>query len=123
MTPEEIIKKSSWASGTDPDANWKTIDAVVKHGGGKLLRHKNSVLFLGGIPNQRAYFSCHFYSTDSPVETKTNGAALFNEVKQIKGIERVYGNTKDQNIIRLMRLVGVDVMPSDLPQYTWMSEI
>ena len=122
MTPEEIIKKGSKAIGNDPDKNWRAVDALVKHKVGKIIQQGNSVLFLHAIPKHPYYFACHFYSVASPTEVKTNGIELLKDIKKMHAIKRVYGNTKDNKIIKLLRLVGVTVNKSDLPEYTWMTE-
>ena len=41
----------------------------------------------------------------------------------MKGVQNVYGDTDNKQLLDLLRHLGVDVLESNLEGYTWMAKV
>jgi hypothetical protein len=120
MTPEEIITKDATKRGLDPAQSVNNIAALIQKHSATLLHHGDSLLLLRGIGKKSV--ELHLFTEDSPLSLLK---ALKVFIKNIRhsSLDKVYGNADNEGIIRLLQKAGVDILPSDLPQYNWMAKV
>lgn len=118
MTPTEIITQNIKAIGKNPAPVLQWLSKLLKGKKAVLLRHGDSVLVLNQIGHQQA--ELHLFTTDKPMALMQ---ALKDFVKKIKDsdLERVYGKADNQQIVKALGAVGVNVQNSDKPKYNWMA--
>lgn len=94
---------------------------LTQSGKGIILQSQNTVLLLIAIGEGLA--ELHIYSVDKPAGI---GAAMKDFEQKIRSsdLERVYGSAPlNSQIMRLMGMMGYQVMKSDKPNYTWMANV
>jgi hypothetical protein len=118
MTPTEIITQNIKAIGRNPAPVLQWLAKLLKTKKAVLLRHGDSLLVLNKIDQQQA--ELHLFTMDKPMALMQ---ALKDFVKKIKDsdLERVYGKADNQQIIKALGAVGVNVQESDKPKYNWMA--
>lgn len=118
MTPTEIITQNIKAIGKNPAPVLRWLAKLLKTKKAVLLRHGESVLVLNQIGPQQA--ELHLFTADKPMALMQ---ALKDFVKKIKDsdLERVYGKADNQQIVKALGAVGVNVQESDKPKYNWMA--
>lgn len=118
MTPTEIITQNIKAIGKNPAPVLRWLAQLLKTKKAVLLRHGESVLVLNQIGPQQA--ELHLFTADKPMALMQ---ALKDFVKKIKdsNLERVYGKADNQQIVKALGAVGVNVQESDKPKYNWMA--
>jgi len=117
MTPSEIIRKDSEKRGIDVDTVLQGVNALIQGNAAILLQENNSIALLHNLGDNRV--DVHFFTVDSPVTMASSIARIFTKIQDSE-IEKVYGKADNEQIIRLMRSVGVNTQDSDLPEYNWM---
>ena len=50
-------------------------------------------------------------------------AAFVKAIRNMEGVQSVYGDTDNQQLLGLLKHLGVDVQNSDLENYTWMAKV
>lgn len=99
------------------------VHAILKRGG-LLLSQGNTVLLLQKI--SPAVYATHLFTQDPPL-TLSKALVTFFRQMESKGVHRLYGKADNQEIIGLLKQLGqregVQVMPSDNPDYNWMIEL
>jgi hypothetical protein len=121
MTPTEIVANDPETQKAGAAKVLAGMSKVLKSGLGMLLRSQNTVLFLIAIEKNVA--ELHIYSVDKPAAI---GAAMKDFEKKIvdSELERVYGSAPlNSPIMRLMSMMGFQVLKSDKPNYTWMANV
>ena len=97
------------------------ISKLTQSGRAIILQSQNTVLVLIAIGEGLA--ELHIYSVDKPAGI---GAAMKDFEQKIRSsdLKRVYGSASlDSQIIRLMKIMGYQVMESDKPNYRWMANV
>jgi len=74
------------------------------------------------IGKSKSEFQVHLFTVDSPVGLVRSVKAIVAQIEQVPGLERVYGDAKDKQVIQMLRTAGVAVQKSDKPKFTWMAE-
>ena len=109
--------------GINPEHVLVGVHAIVKRGG-LVLNQGNTVLVLQKIAP--AVFAAHLFTQDPPLSLSKALVTFFHQM-QGKGIHRIYGDADNQEIIGLLKQLGqregVQVLPSDNPDYNWMIEL
>ena len=121
MTPTQIIANDPETQKAGANKVLAGIDKIVKSGLGIILRSQNTVLLLIAIEKNVA--ELHIYSVDKPTAI---GTAMKDFEKKIvdSELERVYGSAPlNSPIMRMMGMMGYQVMKSDKPNYTWMANV
>jgi len=120
MTPSQIITQDAKNNNVNPQQVLQTTLAQIKSGMSILLHQNNSVLTVTRLGNGKAML--HLFTLDPPLTLRHS---LSNFIKQIKSseIKVVYGDTMNQQLLALLKKVGVDVQKSNLPKFTWMAEV
>ena len=121
MTPSEIIANDPESKKAGPVKVLASIAKLTASGEAILLRSKNTVLLVIKIAPETA--ELHLYSVDSPVAI---GMAMkdFHDKLVKSDVKRVYGSAPAGSpIVRLMRMMGFEMMESDNPKYSWMGNV
>ena len=97
------------------------INALVESGQAIVLQKNNSVLVV--IRLAPGVVEVHLYTVDNPIPLAA-AIRFFHERLVESDIQRVYGTTpRTPEIINLMQSVGIQVLPSDDPDYSWMANV
>lgn len=121
MTPSEIIANDPATQKVGAAKVLTAISRLLKSGQGIILQRRNTVLLLIAIDKYTA--ELHIYSVDKPVAV---GVAMKHFAQKIvdSELKRVYGSAPlDSPVMRLMGLMGFQVMKSDKPNYSWMANV
>ena len=123
MKPSDVITMDAQKRGLNPEHVLVGVHAIVKRGG-LVLNQGNTVLVLQKIAP--AVFAAHLFTQDPPLSLSKALVTFFHQM-QGKGIHRIYGDADNQEIIGLLKQLGqregVQVLPSDNPDYNWMIEL
>jgi hypothetical protein len=123
MKPSEIILQDSERNGVDGQQLLNGIAAAVKSEQSILLQENDSVLVLSHIQGNPRNFSLHLFTVDAPLTLAKSITSFIKKIRDMEGGQNVYGNTDNQQLLALLKRLGVDVLDSDLEGYTWMAEI
>lgn len=120
MTPSEIIDKDAERMGYDAEIVKRKIARALKSGAGILLRSNESLLLLLALNAEDA--ELHLYTADTPL---TMAKSLKDFIQKIRAsnLKRVYGSGDVPQILAMLKKFGVDVQPSNLPNYRWMANV
>jgi hypothetical protein len=121
MTPSEIIANDPETQKAGADKVLVGISKLIKSGQGIILQSRNTVLLVIAIGKDKA--ELHLYSVDKPAAI---GVAMktFHQKLVDSQLKRVYGSAPlNSPIIRLMGMMGFEMMKSDNPKYTWMVNV
>lgn len=122
MTPQEILVADAERNGKMPGAVMGGVAMAMDKRGAQLLHDNKSVVILEPIEKSKSDFQVHLFTADSPVGLVRSVQAMVNQIKQIPNLERVYGDTKDKQVIQMLKTAGVSVQNSDKSQFTWMAK-
>lgn len=120
MTPTEIITKDIQAHGHNPAPVLRWVGANVKSKNAILLRHGDSILMVNKIKPHEA--ELHLFTVETPIALMGSVKDFFDKLKQ-SDLKRAYGKADNPQILKMLRMAGVDVLKSDKPKYNWMMEI
>ena len=122
MTPQEVIAEDAQRVGARPGAALHYVSIAVDKRKAIILHDNKSVLLLDPIDEERSKYAVHLFTADSPVGIVRSLKNLYPDVFGVYGLEYIYGNTKDPQVIRMVRNAGVNVLKSDDPKFTWMAK-
>jgi hypothetical protein len=122
MTPVEILSAEAERNGKRPGALLHGISVAIDERNAVLLHDAGSVVLLDPIDKSRKKYSVHLATVDSPMGVVRSVQKLRPKIFSTPGLEWIYGDTKDQQVIRMLRTAGYQVLKSDDPNYTWMAK-
>jgi len=120
MKASEIIIADSVKRNIDPQKTLLSIREMTANNSAVLLQENNSVLLVRKVDPTSA--EIHLFTEDTPLTLAKSVIGFIKRGKQL-GIQTVYGKADNQGIVELMKRVGLNVEPSDLPQYNWKANI
>ena len=123
MTPSEIILQDSQQNGVDGQRILQGLASSIKNKQSLLLQENDSVLVLTHMSDKPHNFSLHLFTADSPLTLAKSISVFIKKIRDMEGGQNVYGNTDNQQLLALLKRLGVDVLDSDLEGYTWMAEV
>jgi hypothetical protein len=94
------------------------IHGYLSNRNASILQHGDTVLVVIKIDPYDV--EVHLYTQDKPMAIVKSVKHFMEEIKA-SHIKRVYGKADNQNIVSLMKTVGVKIRNSDRPQYNWMA--
>ena len=120
MNADEIILQDAQSSGIDGQTLLQGIKQSLASGESMALRSGNSILILKRIGEGAA--ALHLFTADSGVGV---ARAVQDFIRKIRAsdIHEVYGQADNPEILRLLQMMGVQVMESDVPEYNWKAEV
>lgn len=120
MKPSEIILKDAERNGYDGKNAVTAISMMVKNKVATLLQAGNSVLLLRRLDNGGA--ELHLFTVDSPLSVAKALKHFIGIIRQTN-LTAVYGKADNQEVLQLLKRLGVEVEESDLPEYNWMARV
>jgi hypothetical protein len=122
MTPSQIILQDKYSQADNPKKVLASVGQIIEDGNGVLLQKNNSVLFL--IRLGEGNVELHLYTVDPP---QALAKAIDYFIKKIKDsdMKKVYFPKLkgDDKIIDVVRMYGIDVQKSDIPEYAYMAKV
>ena len=118
MTPSEIIRADAIERGLDPAKVLTYVAAMLKQQKVLMLQKNNSVLILQRIEDNNA--SLHLFTEDSPL-TLAKSIKYFIDKIAASDLRAVYGKADNEQIVEMLRRLGVEIQESDNPRYNWMA--
>jgi len=116
MKPTEIIAEDAKRNGVDPAPILDKMSRSIKSGSGILLQSGNTVLILRRFSKGLA--ELHLFTTDSPMTMIKALREFIAKIKQ-SDLTAVYGKADNEQILQVLRSLGVNVQESDIPGYNW----
>lgn len=123
MKPSEIIVQDANRHGVNGDQLLRGIAAQIQSGKTFMMNANDSVLTLTKIGDESNSFALHLFTLDSPLTLAKSLNIFIKTIRNIPGAQSVYGDTDNQQILNLLKRLGVDVLNSDLDGFTWMARI
>lgn len=120
MNADEIILQEAQEAGVNGRALLQGIKKDLAAGNSQVLRAGNSVLVLKRIGNGAALL--HLFTTDNGIGVARAVQDFIQKIRQ-SDIKVVYGQAENQQILKLLGMLGVNVQESDLPEYNWRAEV
>ena len=123
MKPSEIIVKDAERNGIDGQQLLQGIAYNVKKGNAKIMQSGNSVLTMQRMGDKSHAFSLHLFTLDEPLSLAKSLTSFIKTIRNMKGVQNVYGDTDNKQLLALLNRLGVDVQDSNLSGYTWMAKV
>ena len=120
MTPSQIITAEAQQRGVDPKPVLQSTLAQVNSGHTVMLQENNSLLLVTRLGDGRAMV--HLSTVDSPLALRSTLAGFLKKLKNSE-IKVIYGDTLNEQLLKLMKKIGFDVEKSNLPKFTWMAKV
>ena len=123
MKASEIILQDSERNGVDGQQLLNGIASQIKNNQAAIIHKNNSVLTMSHIGSQPRSFALHLFTLDSPLTLAKSLTSFVKTIRQMEGVQSVYGDTDNKQLLDLLRHLGVDVLESNLEGYTWMAKV
>jgi len=120
MKATEIILADAQKRGVDARKALGLISNAVKQKKAILMQEGNTVVLLTKISDGAA--EVHLFTQDGVMALSAALTALIKRGMGL-GIKTIYGKADNQQIIELMKKVGLNVVGSDLPKYNWKADV
>lgn len=120
MNGDEIILQDAAEHGVDGQSLLAGIKRQLQSGEATMLRSGNSLLILRRLGDGNA--ELHLFTVDSGVGVARAVKDFIDKIRA-SDIQAVYGNADNTQILSLLKMFGVEVGDSDLPQYNWRAEV
>jgi len=120
MKPSEIIKADAVERGLDPDRVLRNILILLRNKDAIMLQKNNSILIVQKLRGNNA--TLHLFTEDSPLAL-AKAITYFMETIKASDLRAVYGKADNDEIVSLMRRIGVPVKESDQAAFNWMAFI
>jgi len=121
LPASQIILNDKFSQNDGAEGVIQGISALVESGDAVLLQNNNSILVV--IKLEPGVVEVHLYTVDNPIPL-ASAIRFFHDRLVESDIKRVYGTTpRTPEIINLMQSVGIQVLPSDNPDYSWMANV
>jgi hypothetical protein len=125
MKASEIIKKDCEKHGADPARTLIAIQELMKKGRVILLHKNNSVLAL--IRLDDSAYETHLFTEDTPLKLSQSMLKFFELIKNMAGINTIYGQADNPQIINLLKSLAkkekTTIEQPDRSGYNWMISI
>jgi len=122
MTPSEIILRDKYSQEDGPKKVLATIRSIVDSGNGILLQKNNSLLFL--VRLGEGDVELHLYTVDPP-QFLASSIQYFIEKIRNSDLKKVYFPKPrgGEQIIKMLKMYGIDIQKSDRPRYSYMAKV
>ena len=121
MTPQEVVIQDCERTGHRVGAVMYGIARAVDNGA-KIFHDNKSVVVLEPIEKSEGDFQVHLFTVDSPSGLVRSIQKIVAQIQAVPNLNRVYGNAKDPQVIKMLRTAGVAVQKPDKDGFTWMAE-
>jgi hypothetical protein len=124
MKASEIIKADSEARGVNPTKTLVSIQYILMHKLGFILKKHDTVLLVAKISDH--VYETHLFTTDSALTLSKAMVSIYHDLKKLK-VKKIYGKADNSQIINLLKKLAVhehtEVLDSDRPDYNWMIKL
>jgi hypothetical protein len=121
MSASQIILNDQFSQEDGAEEIIQGLSKLVDTGDAVLLQKNNTVLAV--IKLDPGVVEVHLYTLDAPLPLAA-AIRYFHDKLVESDIDKVYGTSpRTPQIVELMRAVGVKVLPSDNPEYSWMANV
>jgi hypothetical protein len=121
MSASQIILNDQFSQEDGAEGIVQGLSELIDSGDAVLLQKNNTVLAV--IKLTPGVVEIHLYTVDAPLPLAA-AIRYFQDKLEESDVDRVYGTSpRTPQIIELMRAVGVKVLPSDNPEYSWMANV
>jgi hypothetical protein len=121
MSASQIILNDQFSQEDGAEGIIQGLSKLVDTGDAVLLQKNNTVLAV--IKLDPGVVEVHLYTLDAPLPLAA-AIRYFHDKLVESDIDKVYGTSpRTPQIVELMRAVGVKVLPSDNPEYSWMANV
>lgn len=118
MTPTQIIMNDPTSLEDGYENVIAALEQRLDEGNSLLIQKDNSLLFLTRIDDGAV--EAHFYSTETAHKVVSAVQHFINEMVK-NGIKVMYiYDFGDDNMNRILQMIGLDVLPSDREHYQFM---
>ncbi len=121
MTPQEIVAADCERTGHRVGAVMHGVMMALDKGG-KIFHDNKSVVVLEPLGKSKKDFEVHLFTVDASLGLVRSVQKIIEQIRQVPGLERVYGDAEDPQVIKMLRTTGLDVQESDKKNFTWMAE-
>ena len=121
MTPQEVVIQDCERTGHRVGAVMYGIAKAVDKGA-EIFHDNKSVVVLEPIEKSKSDFQVHLFTVDSPPGLVRSIQKIVTQIQAVPNLQRVYGNAKDPQVIKMLRTAGVAVQKPDKDGFTWMAE-
>lgn len=123
MNVTDVIAQDAERNGKRPASVLTGVMEAVDRRKAKLLHDNASVIILDPIEGSKSAYNLHLFTADKPQGLAKSAKVLLQQVRALPGVQKVYGTTKNNQLLRLLKMTGVNVMEPDRKGYTWMTEL
>jgi len=120
MKPSEIIRKDAIRNKVDPDRILQSISNQLSSKTAIMLQSGDSVLILKKLGGGNV--ELHLFTVEEP-KALIRSLKTFIEKIRATDIEYVYGRADNQQILKMLRMLGVEVEESDIKPYNWRAKV
>jgi NhaP-type Na+/H+ and K+/H+ antiporter len=127
MKPTEIISAEYQTLGKNPSKFLRALNIALNKKLAIIMQENNSVLLL--IATRDGNAELHLFTQDSPIKLAKSLSRFIDKIRK-SDLKAVYGpkenvpnSNKLQQTLTMLKILGVDVQPSDNPKYEWMAKI
>ena len=123
MEIAEIIASDAQRNGKMPGAVLTGLSIAVDRRGAKLFHDNKTIAVLDPINGSKHEFEAHMFTADNAQGFRTSCQVLFDQVRQMPGVQKIYAKFKNEKLVELAKMVGADIKKSDKKDFTWMTEL
>jgi hypothetical protein len=120
MKPSEIIKRVAMQVGIDPNVAIIQSHKRLQQPGEIMIQHDDSLMYYKNIGNMSA--CVYFLSLDPALKMVSSFHYFIKKLKQV-GIQMIYMNTQNKQVIEALKTTGITMVPSNVPQYQLMAKL
>lgn len=122
MEIAEIISEDARRHGKMPGAVLTGLSIAVNDRGAKIFHDNKTVAVLDPIKKGANEFEAHMFTADNAQGFRASSKVLFDEVRQMPGVQKIYAKFENPKLVELAKMVGADIKESDKKGFTWMTE-
>lgn len=122
MHPVDIITKDLQKRGKNHTKYLHKIEKLLEDGKGFLLHENQSVLLGVYLDNDHHDVELHLLSHDSPLQLAHSLSMFIDKIKK-SHVRAVYGKADNEQIVKLLKRLGVEVEDSDRKGYNWKATV
>jgi hypothetical protein len=117
MTPSEVISAEAIKNGFDPTILNSVIQTMLLKRTAIMMFANSTVLLLISMGNGN--FAAKFITQDAPLTFADSLKKFVGQIKKVRNIISVYGDNKEEGIIKMLQKMGVKVNNAGKEGYNW----
>lgn len=122
MKIAEIVAVDAQRHGKMPGAVLTGLSIAVDRRKARILQDNKTIFVLDPIDGADHEFEAHMLTADNAAGFRASTQVLFDKVRNMPGVQKVYAKFKNEKLVSLAKAVGADIKKSDKEGFTWMTE-